>query len=42
MLLLTDPGAPPYPVIGIITQPVCGLSTGSVALSGCLLPEHGQ
>ncbi len=33
------PGAPSAPVIGVITQPTCALSTGSVALSG--LPASG-
>jgi len=37
---LVDPSAPPAPIVGLITQPTCGISTGSVALSG--LPGSGS
>jgi gliding motility-associated-like protein len=39
VVIPSPPSAPSAPVIGTITQPVCGSATGSVALSG--LPSSG-
>jgi gliding motility-associated-like protein len=39
VVIPSPPSAPSAPVIGTITQPVCGTTTGSVALSG--LPLSG-
>lgn len=36
----TVPGAPGTPVIGVVTQPTCTVSTGSISLSG--LPSSGS
>ena len=39
VVITPQPSSPPAPVIGIITQPTCAISTGSVVLSG--LPGTG-